>query len=125
MKEFFYGSSSNFSSHEKGNEEWIEYMKGDFLLHQAANKSLDRTIETVFGKDKFQKELQIFQQAQQYANQICTASPDLVVGTCDQFGNNVADDPSRKTTCYIWSEGCDHQCLNERVVGKLPSTITN
>jgi hypothetical protein len=105
------------------NDRWMEYTKGDRLLHRAANQSLNRTIDDVFGRDRFETELREFQNAQHYANAICTAAPALVLSMCDDHGKSVVTDPNRTTTCYIWGEGCDHKCLNERVPHPLPREI--
>ena len=105
------------------NERWIEYSRGDALLNRAASESLDRTIDEVFGRDRFERELTEFQNALAYAQAICRSEPDLVLGMCDEAGRSVLKDPNRTTTCYIWSEGCDHKCLNERVPNPIPRSV--
>ena len=143
MKTYFYGSNTNNSNDDgndgkKGNEHWNEYIKGDLLLYQAVNKSLDRTINELFGRELFEKELKQFELAQQYANTICSGKSnttttdgsivggdDLVVPMCDSTGHDVVNDPNRSTTCYIWSEGCDHKCLNEQIPHPIPKEIFN
>eukprot|EP00536_Pseudo-nitzschia_multiseries_P006166 jgi/Psemu1/192459/e_gw1.128.31.1 len=112
MQAFFYHGTA-----------WREFSKGDRLLHNAANKSLDATISKVFGKERFAKELFEFRNAQAYANAVCTSRPNLVVGMCDGAGHSITDDPNRNTTCYIWSEGCDHECLDLEVPNPLPRSV--
>lgn len=110
MKDFFYTPGKN--------QQWLEFSRGDALLHKAASASLDRTIDEVFGRERFRRELAEFQNALAYAQAICASEPDLVLSMCDEGGNRV-----RKTTCYIWGEGCDHKCLNERVPNPIPRAV--
>jgi hypothetical protein len=136
MKTYFYGNTNKQNNNNdngndngnNGNEHWNEYIKGDLLLYQAVNKSLDRTIDEIFGRELFKKELAQFEIAQQYANTVCSGKSnvtgdDLVVPLCDSKGNDVVSDPNRSTTCYIWSEGCDHKCLNEQIPHPIPKEI--
>jgi hypothetical protein len=138
MKTYFYGNTNtNTNSNSKttrtssnkndnvinGNEHWIEFIKGDLLLYQAVNKSLDRTINEIFGRELFDTHLKEFELAQKYANTICGQDDDLVVPMCDSKGHDIVNDPNRSTTCYIWSEGCDHKCLNERIPHPIPKEI--
>ena len=110
---------------------WHEHSRGDTVLHQAVNKSLDRTIEEVMGRTRFEHELHQFQKAQRYVQDICMNpngdddddDEDLVVSMCDAAGHDNVKDPNRTLTCYIWSYGCDHQCLNERVPHPIPPAI--
>ena len=115
MREFFYGPGRN--------DAWLAHSSGDALLHRAANRSLDRTIDEVFGRDRFGRELGEFRNAAAYANAVCHSEPGLILGLCDDGGNFVRKDPRRNTTCYIWSEGCDHKCLNERVPNPIPREV--
>jgi hypothetical protein len=115
MNDFFYTPGKN--------DRWIEYSRGDALLHRAASLSLDRTIDEVFGRKNFEKHLEEFRNAQAYAQAVCSSAPDLVQGMCDEAGNSVELDPNRTKTCYIWSEGCDHKCLNELVPNPIPRAI--
>lgn len=115
MRDFFYTPHKN--------DRWIEYSRGDALLNHAASESLDRTIDEVFGRERFERELTEFRNALAYAQAICMSEPDLVLGLCDEAGRSVSNDPNRTTTCYIWSEGCDHKCLNERVPNPIPRAV--
>ena len=115
MNDFFYTPGKN--------QQWLEYTRGDALLRTAASLSLDRTIDEVFGRERFNRELLEFQNAQAYARAICESEPELILSMCDDAGNSVVHDPNRTTTCYIWSEGCDHKCLNERVPNPIPKKV--
>ncbi|VEU43563.1 unnamed protein product [Pseudo-nitzschia multistriata] len=112
MHDFFHKPNSN--------ARWTEYSKGDRLLHEAASRSLDATIEHVFGSEFFRKELEDFHKAQAYVEGICA---DRIVDICDQSGHDVARDPNRTTTCYIWSEGCDHECFDNEIPNPLPDSV--
>lgn len=117
MKDFFYTPHKN--------DLWIENSKGDALLHKAASLSLDRTINEVFGRQTFDRELAEFKNALAYTQAICSSEPELVLGMCDSGGNSVAHDPNRTTTCYIWGEGCDKECINNRVPSPIPEQVLN
>jgi len=106
------------------NDRWIAYTQGDALLHRAAMKSLDRTIDEVFGRTYFEKELEEFRNALRYAQELCSSEPDLVLSMCDATGIPVDQATNnRSTTCYIWNDGCDHRCLNEIVPNPMPRAI--
>ena len=115
MNDFFYNPLVN--------ERWIEFSKGDALLHRAAAASLDRTIDEVFGREVFERELREFRHAKAYVSAVCESEPGLVLGMCDEKGQSIKEDPKRSTTCYIWSEGCDHKCLNERITNRIPRAV--
>uniref|UniRef100_A0A7R9ZJS0 Uncharacterized protein n=1 Tax=Craspedostauros australis TaxID=1486917 RepID=A0A7R9ZJS0_9STRA len=86
--------------------EWKELAAEDERIFQAANASLDRTIDAL-GRDAFDAKMREFQAALVLAQQQCEGR---VHGMCNARGNPI---PFRKRTCYIWAEGCDHQCLND------------
>jgi hypothetical protein len=94
MKEFF------------TSETWSERIEGDILLYQAVHNSLDLTIDRL-GRDEFQRQLAIFLKVNQRAQERCT---DRAVGMCSDGGD---PNPLTIQTCYIWSEGCSHACLDE------------
>ena len=87
-------------------DEWKDTIRGDLLLYQAAYASLDRTIESL-GRDEFNKNLQALQNGLKMAALNCK---DRVVSLCTEAGERVAP---QNTTCYIWSEGCEHECVDE------------
>ncbi len=94
MKEFFLS------------EHWANFTKGDKLLYQAAYKSLDLTIDRL-GREEFNKQLLYFQRVNKQAQAICAPRE---IGMCNEAGE-VVPEPNR--TCFIWSEGCSHGCLDE------------
>jgi Sulfotransferase family len=87
-------------------EEWNATIANDLRMYQAASKSLDRTIEAL-GHDQFQKNLDALRRGLELANKNCKGRIRL---QCDEGGNQV---PPSQQTCYIWSEGCDHECIDE------------
>ena len=80
--------------------------RGDLMLYRAASASLDRTIEAL-GRAKFERELSALKEGLALAIKNCR---DRVQGLCTEGGEHVKFE---NTTCYIWSEGCDHDCVNE------------
>ncbi len=94
MKEFF------------TSETWNEHIKGDILLYQAVHNSLDLTIDRL-GRDEFQRQLAVFLKVNQRAQKKCAPR---AIGMCSDGGDPI---PIANRTCYIWSEGCSHACLDE------------
>jgi hypothetical protein len=87
-------------------EEWNATIANDLRMYQAASKSLDRTIEAL-DHDEFHKNLDALRRGLLLANDNCKGRIRL---QCDEGGNQV---PQIEQTCYIWSEGCDHKCIDE------------
>lgn len=85
---------------------WNERIEGDTLLYQAVHKSLDLTIDSL-GRDEFESQLTLFRQVNQRAHELCASR---AVGMCTGGGDPV---PVADRTCFIWSEGCSHACLDE------------
>lgn len=81
-------------------------VKDDLRLYSAINASLDRTIEKL-GKENVAKNLYRLKRGLQIAQNNCHGR---VIQMCDEAGRYHFDN---ETTCYIWSEGCDHECINE------------
>jgi hypothetical protein len=92
-------------------EKWMNHMKGDYMLYEAAKKSLDLTIDRL-GRAKVEKEVYRFKAALKIAEEICAPR---AVPMCTKDGAR-----ANKTTCYIWAEGCSHECLDEI---KLPDQL--
>jgi len=84
---------------------WKKRVEGDELLYKAAYKSLDRTIDAL-GRKNVEKELLHFQKVNSYAQEKCEPH---IQSLCDKGGNRIA---GVNTTCYIWGEGCAHDCLD-------------
>jgi hypothetical protein len=100
------GMKSFFAS-----DKWMNHMKGDYMLYEAAKKSLDLTIDRL-GRAKVKKEVERFKAALKIAEEICAPR---AISMCTTDGTR-----ANKTTCYIWGEGCSHECLDEI---KLPDQL--
>jgi len=85
-------------------KKWENQVKGDYMLYEAAKKSLDLTIERL-GRVRFEGELARFKAALKTAQEVCGPR---AVSMCKEDGS-----PAKNTTCYIWGEGCSHACLDE------------
>ena len=92
-------------------EKWMNHMKGDYMLFEAAKKSLDLTIDRL-GRAKVEKEVKRFKAALKIAEEICAPR---AISMCRDDGFRV-----NQTTCYIWGEGCSHDCLDEI---KIPDAL--
>lgn len=87
-------------------DEWKEHVAADMEFFKAAHKSLDRTIEAL-GRQEFNHRLSIFQNALKLAAINCAGR----VRTMCTAGGEVIRPVN--TTCYVWGEGCDHDCIDE------------
>ena len=87
--------------------EWRGRTVGDELLYKAAHHSLDRTIDEM-GRERFQLLKDKLQRAVRYAKEQCKGG-NKVIPMCTESGE---ERRKPNSTCYIWMEGCDHQCLN-------------
>lgn len=85
-------------------QDWKKQVKGDYMLYDAARKSLDLTIDSL-GRRNFEQELKRYKAALAMAQEVCAPRAVPICGP----------DGSRRinTTCYIWGEGCNHACLDE------------
>ena len=89
-------------------DEWNELNEQDIILYQAANSSLDLTIESL-GRGKFLMNLAKYRDALNVAKAKCSSR---IVALCEYAGP-----PREETNCYARDEGCGHECLDE--IGKL------
>jgi hypothetical protein len=87
--------------------EWQRSIAGDLLLYQAANESLDRTIASL-GREVFARNLQVYRVALVQAAAHCRGRVHTL---CTDGGVHQTN-----TSCYIWGEGCDHECLGDLVL---------
>jgi hypothetical protein len=86
--------------------QWRETVRYDRLLYEAVNRSLDLTIDQL-GRDNFQEQLRIFQEAQQIAKDRCLPKTTF---PCDASGVFHREN----TTDCIWKDsGCGTTCLDE------------
>lgn len=92
--------------------EWFSKVEYDMALHIAVNKSLDLTIEKAIGRDRFDRALQDFQNAQLIAREHCNAEATY---PCSPGGERRSDN---ETDCYWGDAGCGYPCV-DRVVEEL------
>jgi hypothetical protein len=93
MREFFEG------------DEWQAKVRHDRSLFQAANRSLDLTIDRL-GRSSFERNLRLFREAQKAAHDRCLES---TVFPCDRDGNFF---PPDRTDCAFSDYGCGFECLD-------------
>jgi hypothetical protein len=83
---------------------WLAMNFADYVLYEAANHSLDLTIERI-GRDRFDRALAEFRRLKAKVMQVCG---DSQVGLgCT--GNDVA---LPENTCYLRDFGCGHTCVD-------------
>ena len=85
--------------------EWFAENYGDYLLYQAANQSLDRTIMRL-GLDVFSIALKEFRSLQQHAHEVCHPIFPCSLNGTDQWELS-------QTNCYFDDVGCGYPCLDE------------
>ena len=86
-------------------KEWYTDAFGDYLLIEALNQSIDRTIDEVIGRRRFEDAFKKFQTMNKIANQQCSSR---AIFPCGANGTN---EESRKD-CYENDEGCGYRCLD-------------
>lgn len=93
--------------------EWINYTLADQMLYQAANKSLDCTIDYL-GQNVVKQQLRKFKWAQALVQKSCI---DKVVFPCTSDGK----DQATVSDCLYQDAGCGFMCLDE--VGEKLSSL--
>jgi len=96
-------------------KQWRDYTMGDRLLFQAANKSLDMTIDNL-GRKEFQAQLKAYRIAQVQAEEICGPS---TIYPCSAGGEARKDNHS----CLWWDSGCGYNCLDQLKTGTSTAVI--
>lgn len=89
-------------------DEWRAKNYGDYLLHAAASKALDRTIDETIGRDRFEASLQEFQRLQAEIQAECEVQPM----PCSAQGIPQIDRSS--SNCYVPTKnfGCGYPCVD-------------
>lgn len=86
-------------------QEWYAKNYGDFLIHEAASKSLDLTIEHL-GRDRFNSALQGYKKVMQSVHEHCASD---FVPVCTGLGDPNPD----ASECYDGrDEGCGFRCID-------------
>lgn len=84
--------------------EWQDHVAGDTLLYNAANRSLDRTIDQI-GREKVAARLQMFRDALGAATKMCKGK---AIFPCSEDGSLQEEEKN----CYEMDEGCGFPCLD-------------
>lgn len=95
------GMKAYFSS-----ERWTNRTRGDAMLHEAANRSLDFTIDGL-GRIAFEAELSKHRRAMEMVRARCAKR---AVFPCSPGGIRRR---GNETNCYRWDMGCGYPCLDE------------
>jgi hypothetical protein len=82
---------------------WLAMNYADYLLYEAANRSLDLTIERI-GRDRFDRALADFRRIEAKAMEVCG----------DHLGSGCTGDGVAlpETTCYVRDFGCGYMCVD-------------
>jgi hypothetical protein len=87
-------------------DEWQRQIAPDIEFYKAAHKSLDRTIDAL-GREEVEKRLEDLRAGLKLAARHCEGR---VRTMCSAGGAQIKP---RNTTCYVFGEGCDHDCIDE------------
>lgn len=82
--------------------QWTRRTKGDALLHCAAQRSLDMTIDQL-GRDKFNIKIKEYKRMQKLVTDACM---EQVAFPCDAGGKR------QTTDCYWVDSGCGNRCID-------------
>ena len=88
-------------------DEWYAKNYGDYLLHAAASRSLDMTIEAL-GRGRFNRALEEFLSLKRAANEQCA---EKAIWPCSADGKGQWD--KSQLNCYNKDQGCGYPCLDE------------
>ena len=94
-------------------EEWYTKNYGDYLLYEAANQSLDLTIDHI-GRSRFEDALRKFQELKNHADVTCASK---AIFPCDVDGH--AQTKKARSSCYRKDWGCGYPCLDELLEDRL------
>jgi hypothetical protein len=87
-------------------DDWRNKSHWDRVLHRAANRSLDLTIDYL-GRALFSEQLDLYRRALARSREVCLRN---AVFPCSSGGIFT---PEEKTTCLWKDSGCGYQCLDE------------
>jgi len=92
-----------------GSDEWRAMNYGDYLLHAAANQSLDRTIERL-GRDRFDRALAEYRRLRAIEEKQCAPH---VKFPCNDHGEPQPE--LSKRSCYLsfYDFGCGYKCIDK------------
>jgi hypothetical protein len=91
-------------------DEWYAKNYGDYLLHAAANHSLDRTIHRL-GRPRVARALQEYQRLQRKAQVVCA---NQTISHCSDDGIPQRD--LTKDNCYSDDSGCGYPCIDKMLL---------
>jgi hypothetical protein len=100
-------------------DDWKAQNYGDYLLHAAANKSLDLTIERI-GAERFQAALQRYTKLQQLEKQVCSKHVQF---PCSKAGRPQLKRARRE--CYERDFGCGYNCIDNMLARFENSTASS
>lgn len=87
--------------------EWHNRNEITFLLHKAANKSLDLTIQNI-GQDEFNEALAEHKYLMSLINDRCASK---AIFPCSKDGKRQVN--KSEYDCYFMDSGCGHPCINQ------------
>ena len=90
-------------------DDWLRRTKWDLAFYQAANASLDLTIESLpGGRNRFETNLKTFRSARDVVEERCQPQVKL---PCTEDGKKRK--PSSETNCLFLDSACAYSCIDE------------
>ena len=86
---------------------WYAQNYGDYVLHAAANASLDKTIDAL-GRTRVEENVEKFKRLKSLANEKCASRAFY---PCSKEGEEQLE--KAKENCYRQDLGCGYQCIDE------------
>jgi len=86
---------------------WEERSRWDRALYEAANRSLDRTIDEVIGRTQFEQKLKRYKEALQKVNEKCAA---IAKWPCTKDGRKR---PKSEQNCLYIDFACGYECVDD------------
>jgi hypothetical protein len=97
---------------------WRRWSKWDVVLHRAANRSLDLTIESL-GPARFHVQLEAFRSLQRNTTEACSRHVRLPC-SASRHGKR----PLRQTDCVLGDSGCGFGCIDRYLAAKAAAAET-
>ena len=96
---------------------WYAQNYGDYVLHAAANASLDTTIDAL-GRTRVEETVEKFRRLKSLANEKCASRAFY---PCSKEGEEQLE--KAKESCYVYGKdfGCGYQCIDEMLNSKAES----
>lgn len=99
-------------------DRWFAQNYGDYLLHAAANSSLDKTIDSL-GRKRVEEAVSEYRRLKSIALERCASKAFF---PCSPEGKRQLK--LSRESCYVKDEGCGYQCINDVLKSRAKDGMT-